>query len=223
MSSQIIILATKNDGKFNEMKKRLKNAPFIFKSLNDFGPIPDIIENGKTFEENAYIKASLTARYLGFPAMADDSGLVVDALNGEPGIYSARYAGDQATDDDKCQKILKKLEGQSNRNASFICVLSIAVPTGPALTYEARCDGIITKTPIGRNGFGYDPIFYYPPLEKTFAQLTTDEKNAVSHRGKALIEIVNEIDKISKWLSIHLIKANPIHANPFIKPQSSNH
>ena len=202
MEQITIVLATTNQGKTEEIRDLLKDSPIIIKNLTDFGPIPPVMENGSTFDENAYIKSSFTARVLGIPAIADDSGLVVEALDGKPGVHSARYAGENATDEEKCQKLLKEMKGKENRNAAFECVISIAVPGGPALTYEGKCKGTITKEPAGSNGFGYDPIFYYEAFDKTFAQLTKEEKNEVSHRGKALKEIKNESDKIIEWIKM---------------------
>ncbi len=199
-----IVIATRNKGKISEISDLLKNFPIHIKCLDDFGPIPEVEEDGSTFEENAYKKASFTARILGLPTLADDSGLVVDALSGAPGIHSARYAGENATDAQRCEKLLKEMEGFTKREASFECVISIAVPTGPALTYEATCRGIIAREPTGRNGFGYDPIFYYPPLKKTFAELSMEEKSRVSHRGKALNELRKEFDNVMIWIRQHL-------------------
>jgi len=199
-NNRILVVATRNKGKTAEIQDLLKDFPIAVKNLNDFGPIPEAPEDGSTFDENAYQKSSLTARVLGFPALADDSGLCVEALDGAPGVHSARYAGENATDAEKCEKLLAEIKGVQNRKAAFECVLSIAVPTGAALTYEARCEGIITETPGGENGFGYDPVFYYPPLEKTFAQLTIAEKSRVSHRGKALREFKSEVDKVLVWI-----------------------
>ena len=200
-----IVTATRNKGKVSEIKDLLKDFPVQIKSLDDFGPIPEVEEDGLTFDDNAYKKASFTARILGLPALADDSGLVVDALGGAPGINSARYAGENATDEQRCEKLLKEMEGITEREASFECVISLAVPTGPALTYEATCRGIITEAPVGLNGFGYDPIFYFPPLQKTFAELTMAEKSRVSHRGKALGELREEFDKVLIWLQQHML------------------
>jgi len=195
-----IVIATRNKGKKSEISDLLKGFPVDIKGLDDFGHIPHIEEDGDTFDENAYKKASLTARMLGFPALADDSGLLVEALGGAPGVLSARYAGENATDEQRCQKLLQEMEGKTNRKAAFECVISIAVPTGPALTYEARCEGLIAEQPSGSNGFGYDPVFYYPPLNKTFGELTIEEKSRVSHRGKALREFKDELDKVMIWI-----------------------
>lgn len=199
-SGTILVLATHNKGKTAEIKALLKDYPIEIRNLDDFGPIPPIVEDGDTFEANAYKKASLTARYLGYAALADDSGLVVDALNGEPGVHSARYAGEDATDAQRCDKLLSALGDSDNRRAHFACVISIAVPTGPALTYEATCDGEITREPAGTKGFGYDPVFFCPESGKTFAQMSMEEKSRVSHRGKALNELGAEIDNVIKWI-----------------------
>ncbi len=203
---QIIVLATTNKGKTREIQELLQGFPIIIKNLADFGPIPEVIEDGKTFDDNAYKKASFTARVLGYPAMADDSGICVQALDGAPGVYSARYAGKNATDADNVKKMLDDLKSHENRNAAFKCVISIAVPTGAALTYEGECKGVIIDKPIGDNGFGYDPLFFYPKLNKTFAQLTIEEKGRVSHRGLALKQIAAEMDKIIEWIDINMPK-----------------
>jgi XTP/dITP diphosphohydrolase len=158
------------------------------------------VEDGADFEENAYKKALLTAKVLGFPALADDSGLVVPALGGDPGVRSARYAGDGADDRKNNLKLLKAMEGVKNRKAAFECVIAIAVPRGPALIYEGKCEGEIAETLTGDQGFGYDPVFYYPPLKKTFAQMSLEEKNRVSHRAKAMAELREEFDKVLIWL-----------------------
>jgi len=200
---QIIVLATTNKGKIKEIRKLLKNFPIEIKNLEDFGPIPEVIEDGETFDDNAYKKASFTAKVLGYPAMADDSGLCVQALDGAPGVYSARYAGENATDADNVQKLLNALKDEKNRNAAFECVISIAMPTGEALTYEGRCEGVLTREPAGENGFGYDPLFFFSQHNKTFAQLSIEEKGDISHRGKALKEISNEMDKILEWIDIN--------------------
>lgn len=199
-----IVIATRNKGKQSEISDLLKDFPVNIKVLDDFGPIPHVEEDGDTFDENAYKKASFTARVLGFPVLADDSGLLVEALEGAPGVLSARYAGENATDEQRCQKILHEMKGKTNRKAAFECVISIAVPTGPALTYEARCEGLIAEQPSGSNGFGYDPVFYYPLLNKTFGELTIEEKSHVSHRGKALGEFKDEFDKVMLWIKQHM-------------------
>jgi len=195
-----LVIATRNKGKTSEIRDLLKGFPINIKNLDDFGPIPEVEEDGNTFDENAYKKASFAAKILGLPALSDDSGLLVEALGGAPGVHSARYAGENATDEQRRAKLLQEMEEKTNRRAAFECVISIAVPSGAALTYEASCEGLITTEPVGSNGFGYDPVFYYPPLKKTFAELTMQEKSNVSHRGKALRELRDEFDKVLIWI-----------------------
>ena len=204
MFNKILVLATRNQGKISEFRELLSSFPVDVKSLQDFGPIPPVAEDGETFEENAYKKAYTTARILGFPVLADDSGLEVQALGGLPGVRSARYAGEEASDDENNLKLLEVMKEITDRKASFKCVISIAVPRGPALTYEEECQGEITHEMKGNHGFGYDPVFYYPPLKKTFAEMTFQEKNRVSHRGKAAAQLRNEFDKVLLWLEQRL-------------------
>lgn len=205
----LLVLATNNQNKVREFKQFVSEFPVEIKSLSDFGPLPEVIEDGSTFDENAYKKARHYAKVLGIPAIADDSGLVVEALSGAPGVRSARYAGDGATDQENCRKLLAEMEGESNRKATFVCVLSIAVPSGPALTYEASCEGTILDSPRGSTGFGYDPLFYYEPYGKTFAEISLEEKNKVSHRGKVLNELSGEFDKVLKWLEQRILEEMP--------------
>ncbi len=202
----ILVLATKNQGKIGEMKHLLKDFPVELLGLSDFGPIPEVVEDGDTFDDNAYKKASFTARVLGYPVIADDSGLVVNALDGAPGVYSARYAGEDATDGENNRKLLSALTGVSDRTAAFECVISIAVPTGPALTYQGRCEGQIAEELSGANGFGYDPLFLCSTFGKSFAELSVEEKSSVSHRGKALAQVTREFDKIIVWLNQNMPK-----------------
>ncbi len=208
-----LVIATRNPGKTAEIRQMLEGYPVTVRNLDDFGPIPEVPEDGETFDQNAYKKASFASRVLGLPAMADDSGLCVNALNRQPGVHSARFAGPEATDADKCAKLLEMLKNAGDRAAAFVCVISIAVPTGAALTYEGRCEGVIAQAPAGENGFGYDPVFYYPPLEKTFAQLTAEEKNRVSHRGRALAEVRDEFDRILKWIDLQMPVAEKFSVN----------
>ncbi len=205
----ILVIATRNPGKTAEILGLLHGFPVDIRSLSDFGPIPAVEEDGASFDENAYKKSSFTARVLGVPALADDSGLVVAALNGAPGVYSARYGGEGLTDAERSRTLLAELAGCAERRAAFECVLSLAVPGGPALTYEARCEGVIAAAPAGANGFGYDPIFYYPPLAKTFAEMTRGEKSRVSHRGKALQELCAEFGKVMQWVRRHMPPEDP--------------
>ena len=208
-----LVIASRNNGKVIEIRELLKDFSLKIAGLNDFGPIPEIEEDGKTFDENAYKKASFTSKILGMPVLADDSGLSVEALGGAPGIYSARYGGEDTTDEKNCLKLLETMKGKTNRRADFECVISIAVPTGAALTYEGRCEGMITTEPSGTNGFGYDPIFYFPSLGKTFAELTRVEKNRVSHRGKAFSEFRGEFDKILTWINQQMPVFEKFHCN----------
>lgn len=207
----MIVLATRNKNKVKEFREMLKGYDIDLRSLDDFGPIPEVVEDGATFDDNAYKKALHTAKILGIPAIADDSGLAVDALNGRPGVYSARYAGPDATDEENCNKLLKEMAGMKNRKASFHCVISIAIPSGPALTYEGACSGIILEEKRGTSGFGYDPLFYFEQFDKTFAELSMAEKNSVSHRGKALAEFRDELPKVIKWLNQRLAEERPPH------------
>ncbi len=200
----ILVMATRNKGKSDEIKAILKDFPVEIRDLNDFGPIPEVEEDGDSFEENAYKKAAFTAKVLGLPALADDSGLEVEALGGRPGVHSARFAGPDASDEENNAKLLEEMKGITNRRARFCCVISIAVPTGFALTYEGTCEGEILEEPRGSNGFGYDPLFYYPPAGKTFAEMTMEEKSRVSHRGKALDELRSEFDKVLIWIKQRL-------------------
>jgi len=195
-----LVIATRNQGKVSEFKELLKDFDIEIKSLQDFGPLPEIQEDGETFEDNAVKKARFAARILGLPALADDSGLVVRALGGLPGVHSARYAGEHGDDLANNRKLLQAMKGIKYREATFVCVIAIAVPRGPALIYEGTCNGIITEEITGTGGFGYDPVFYYPPLGKTFAEMTPEEKNRVSHRGKAMAELREEFDKVLIWL-----------------------
>lgn len=201
MERIILVVATRNRGKSDEIREFLKGCPVEVKDLNDFGPIPEVLEDGGTFEENAYKKASFTAKVLGLPALADDSGIEVAALQGAPGVYSARYAGPNATDPENNARLMEVLTGVENRTARFCCVLSLAVPSGPALTYEGICEGEVLHRPRGEKGFGYDPLFFYPPLGKTFGEMTLEEKSQVSHRGRALMELKNEFQKVISWLN----------------------
>ncbi len=199
-----VVLATKNRGKVSEFKELFRNSGIEIRTLDDFGPIPPVIEDGDTFEENAVKKAQFTARVLGIPAIADDSGLTVKALQGAPGVFSSRYAGENADDQSNNRKLLTAMEGIEDRAAAFVCVLAIAVPRGPALIYEGTCEGIIAGTPEGDMGFGYDPLFYYSPLQKTFGQLALEEKNRISHRGRAMAELRGELNQLILWLKQRL-------------------
>ena len=204
MLDRPLVLATRNRGKILEFEELLSGFGVTVKSLDDFGPIPQVMEDGKTFEDNAYKKAHFTARALGFPALADDSGLAVPALNGAPGVHSARFAGENADDATNNMKLLEMMDGVSDRRAVFECVIVIAVPRGPALVYDGRCEGEIARQAMGTSGFGYDPVFYYAPMNKTFGEMSREEKNLVSHRGRAMARMKGEFDKVLKWLEQRL-------------------
>lgn len=200
MKKIVLVLATRNKGKKREFELLFNRLPVEIKGVSEFQKIPELEEEGSTFEEIAINKAKFVSKALDLPAIADDSGLMVEALNGAPGIFSARYAGKSATDGQNSRKLLQKMEGKENRNALFVCSIAISKPTGQVLTYTGRCSGIILHEPAGTNGFGYDPFFYYSPLGKTFAQLSVEEKSRVSHRGQAMRKLKNDFKKIMIWL-----------------------
>lgn len=183
-----VVLATRNRGKIKEIREYLKDKEIAIYSLNDFPDAPEVKEDGETFRENALKKARSVAYFTGKLAIADDSGLEVDALGGRPGVLSARFAGESATDDENNEKLLEALEGLSpeKRGASFHCVLALVEPSGQEIVIEEECRGTIGYQKRGRKGFGYDSLFFFPPLNRTFAELTQEKKNQVSHRGKAL-------------------------------------
>ncbi len=183
-----LVLATQNQHKIEEITQILKHPELELLSLADFSLAPDIKEDGNSFKENAYLKAHQVAQLTGEIAMADDSGLVVDALDGAPGIYSARYAGENATDMDNNQLLLKQMAEISvnKRQAHFYCVIAIVKPDGESFFAEGKCEGLIATSPKGEHGFGYDPLFIIPQYDKTFAELGPTIKNQISHRSKAL-------------------------------------
>jgi XTP/dITP diphosphohydrolase len=186
-----LVIATTNPGKFAEVEAYLKRLPLEIQSLRALSVIPEIIEDGSTFEENALKKARAVAVLCGVPTLADDSGLEVDALGGAPGIYSARYAGAAADDQKNNQKLLEELRHvpEEQRTARFVCALALCDPRGEELkewTVRSACEGRIAFSPRGANGFGYDPLFFYPPFGKTFGEIDAQMKSTVSHRGKAL-------------------------------------
>lgn len=190
MSKPKLLLATNNQAKLREYSSLLDGIPYRIVSPIDIGIKQEINETGKTFEENALLKAKAYASLSNLTTLADDSGLEVDALNGEPGVRSARYAGEGAPQAKLIDYLLQKLSGipWEERDARFKCVIAIASPDGEMITCHGECQGIITFEPKGKEGFGYDPVFYLPELDKTMAELTMKEKNKVSHRGKAAKE-----------------------------------
>lgn len=183
-----IVFATGNQGKLREVKKILADLNVDIVSMKEEGIQIDVDENGTTFAENAQIKATAIGAHTDAIVLADDSGLVIDALNGEPGIYSARYLGEDTSYRIKNQNLIDRLEGvpDEKRTARFVCAIAAALPDGTVLHTEGTIEGIIGYEERGENGFGYDPIFYVPKLGKTTAELTDEEKNAISHRGSAL-------------------------------------
>lgn len=201
-----LVLATLNKGKAKEYLELFSGLPLEVTDLSKYGNLPEHREHGATFEDNAVAKARFFARILGIPALADDSGLTVAALGGRPGLFSARYSGPDATDRSNIEKLLGEMEGKTDRDAAFVCVIAIAVPRGPCLVYEATCEGEILDEPRGDGGFGYDPVFFYPPYGKTFAEITLDEKNSVSHRGLAMAELRQEASKVVEWLRLRLME-----------------
>jgi XTP/dITP diphosphohydrolase len=185
-----LLLATTNRGKAAEYRYLLKGLNVELKTLDEVGISQQAEENSSTFEENARSKAGFYGGLSGLLTLADDSGLEVDALGGEPGVRSSRYAGENATDAERVSFLLKKLEDvpRENRQARFRCVTAIALPDGSIKTFEGRCEGCIAFEPKGDNGFGYDPIFYLPEYGKTIAEIAPELKNRISHRGQAAIK-----------------------------------
>ncbi|RSL32591.1 XTP/dITP diphosphatase [Salibacterium salarium] len=181
-----VIIATKNQGKIKEFQEMFGTHVEV-KSLLDM-EMEDIEETGETFEENASLKAEAIVNEYHLPAIADDSGLEVDALNGRPGVYSARYAGEHKNDEDNIIKVLEELNGvpEAERSARFVCVMAAAVPGEKTQTFRGTCEGQITFSKQGSEGFGYDPVFYVPKKNATMAELSSAEKNAISHRHHAL-------------------------------------
>ena len=195
-----IVLASRNKKKITELQALLAEVEGLaleVLSLDDIGYYGEIEENGTTFEANSFIKASVPAS-MGYIGVADDSGLAVDCLNGAPGVYSARYSGPNATDTTNNEKLLAELDGvpAEQRGAKFVCVVTCVFPDGRAFYVRRECPGrILTKT-AGVGGFGYDPLFYYEPFGKTFAELSGEEKNQISHRGMAMKEFIRELTEM---------------------------
>lgn len=189
-----VIIATKNKGKAKDFETLLAPYGVRVLTLHDVAEDLDVEETGTTFRENARLKAETVAERLGKMVIADDSGLAVDALGGRPGVYSARFSGPDATDGKNIEKLLEELADvpDEERTARFICVLAVSGPGGETRYYEGSCEGRIMRTPSGDNGFGYDPVFYVPNEERTMAQLTPEEKAAVSHRGAAIRRLEEE-------------------------------
>lgn len=203
LQSSVIIVATKNKGKVREFAHAFAVIGKEVKSMYDYPNLPEVVEDGATFAENAWKKAKTVGDALGLPVLADDSGLCVDLLDGAPGVYSARYAGEGATDSDNNDKLLSELEsrrmGEDTEQpllspARFVCSLVLYDPaTGEKLESFGTVEGFITSETAGAGGFGYDPLFYLPSYEKTMAELSMDQKQAISHRGAALRELLSKL------------------------------
>jgi XTP/dITP diphosphohydrolase len=207
----VLVVATRNRGKTKEFREAFAALGVEVRDLNETNGVPEIEETGATFAENAYIKAKAAAERLGLPVLADDSGLCVDALGGAPGVYSARYAGERASDVDNIAKLLRELDASGAKPAPapggpasygagrFVCALALYSPArGSRLEAEGSVDGWILSEPRGTGGFGYDPIFWLPEFGRTMAELAPEEKNAVSHRGRALRQLLNQVGSLRK-------------------------
>ncbi|HHW61684.1 MAG TPA: XTP/dITP diphosphatase [Syntrophomonadaceae bacterium] len=201
--SRRLLIATRNQHKLQEIQKILHDYPVQLISLNDIPPLPEVVEDGESFAENAVKKALENARLSGELTLADDSGLMVDALQGAPGVYSARYSGPDASDESNNQKLLRELKNipLEERGAQFVCVIAAADPQGKVRTVQGICRGHITYQPCGEGGFGYDPLFIPEGYSCTFAELIPEEKNAISHRGRALRQIQT---LLAEWIPLEL-------------------
>ena len=197
MIMQRLLLATRNPGKVREIRALLSHLPLDIGSLQDLPDPPKMVEDGNTFAENARKKAETLFRFTGGMVLADDSGLEVDILQGEPGVFSARYAGEGATDAGNNAKLLDKLTGVSmhKRTARFCCAIAVAIPGSKIQVVEGYVRGLIAEEPRGDQGFGYDPLFLVPAYDKTFAQLSPEIKNGISHRARALARAVMVLEK----------------------------
>jgi XTP/dITP diphosphohydrolase len=193
-----VIIATKNPGKAKEFEKIFASRGVAVRTLLDFPELPEVEETGSTFEENAVLKAETISKALNKMVIGDDSGLIVDALGGKPGIYSARYAGEPKNDQKNIEKVLSELKGveEESRTARFYCALAVAISGQETYTVSGTCEGRILEEPRGSNGFGYDPIFYVPEKGVSMAELSSNEKNQISHRANALKKLDSELDSI---------------------------
>lgn len=194
---KVIVVASTNKGKIREFKEMLEPKGYTVKSLADFPDLGDIDENGTTFEENAVIKADAVTKKYGIEAVADDSGLCIDAFDGGPGVHSARFLGHDTSYDYKNAYILDRLKDKKTpeeRGCHYVCAIAITRPGKEPVVFSESCYGVIADQPAGNNGFGYDPIVYYPPMHKTMAEMTKEEKNSISHRGKA-------VRRMEEWMN----------------------
>ncbi len=185
-----VVLATRNQHKKQELVALLKDLDIAIRTLDDFPEAPDVVEDGDTCEANAMKKAVEIAGFTGLPAVADDTGLEVDALGGRPGAFAARYAGENASYEDNCRKLLQELQGvpPAQRGARFVTVAAIAFPGGKTMSAKGVLDGVIAEATTGSHGFGYDPVFFLPEYHQTLAQLSPDVKNRISHRARAFAQ-----------------------------------
>lgn len=186
-----LVLATRNRHKGEELAALLGDLGIGIRTLDEFPEVPDVIEDGETCEANAIKKARAVSKATGLVAVADDTGLEVDALGGRPGVFAARYAGEHATYEDNWRKLLQELSGvpRKRRTARFMTVAAMALPSGEVQVTTGQLEGVISEEPAGARGFGYDPVFFVPELGKTLAQLSAEEKNRISHRAKAFAQV----------------------------------
>ena len=192
------VLASHNPGKLKEMSAILEDLGVEVVLPSQVGVDAEVEETGETFEANALLKAKAVCQAAGLPAIADDSGLCVDALGGAPGVYTARYGGEGLDDRGRTALLLENMRGQTTRAAHFTCAIACVFPNGDTLSAEGRCDGTIAFAPMGEGGFGYDPVFFVPELAKTFSQLMAEEKNEISHRGRALRLFAQQLETYLK-------------------------
>ncbi|WP_420908787.1 XTP/dITP diphosphatase [Brevibacillus humidisoli] len=197
MEGKRIVLATRNQGKVREFDKLFARLGWETVSVAAYPDAPEVVEDGDSFEANAIKKATTIANYLGLPAIGDDSGLEVDALKGAPGVYSARYAGERASDEENWRKLLSELKdvSLSKRTARFRCVLAYVEPGQAPIVASGQCEGVIVHEPAGDGGFGYDPVFFLPQRMCTMAQLEPDEKNRISHRAQAMQNLLQKLEE----------------------------
>ena len=190
-----LVLASKNTHKLTEMRDILSQLGVEVVLESDVGVDVDVEETGETFEENAFLKARAVMEASGLPAIADDSGLCVDAMNGGPGVYSARFGGEGLTDPERYRLLLDMMRGQLDRRCRFVSCICCCFPGGDTLTARGECEGTLAYAPKGPDGFGYDPVFFVPGMKKTFAEMSPEEKNAVSHRGAALRQFRQKLEE----------------------------
>ena len=192
-----VILASKNQHKLTELSAILSQLGFEIALESEYGLDIDVEENGTTFEENSFLKADAVMKESGLPVLADDSGLMVDALDGAPGVYSARY-GHKASDKERTAYLLENMKDvpEERRGAKFVCVITCLFPDGRKIVARGECPGVIARAPHGENGFGYDPVFYLPELGMTYAELPSEQKNAISHRARALQDFCRKYQEV---------------------------